>query len=102
MSIVADYTADVVIYTTGYCGFCFAAKRLLDAKGVGYREVGADRRPDLRSWLVEASGQRTVPQVFVNGEAIGGFSELAQLERSGELDGKLSSPPQGDFSPPPS
>jgi glutaredoxin 3 len=92
------YDAEVVIYTTGYCGFCFAAKRLLDGKGVGYREIAADRRPDLRTWLREVSGQRTVPQIFINGESIGGFTELAALERAGELEGKLTSPPQGDFS----
>ena len=90
--------ANVVIYTTGICGFCHAAKRLLDQKEVEYREIRTEGRADLRDWLVEASGQRTVPQVFINGESIGGFSELSGLERSGRLDDKLSAAPSVDRS----
>jgi len=94
--------ADVVIYTTGICGFCHAAKRLLDQKDVEYREVRTEGRSDLRGWLVEASGQRTVPQIFINGEPIGGFSELSGLEGAGTLDDKLSAAPLVDRSPLPS
>ncbi|MEM9694818.1 MAG: glutaredoxin domain-containing protein [Myxococcota bacterium] len=90
------FPAEVVIYTTAYCGFCHAAKRLLGSKGVDYREVPADRRPDLRSWLVEASAQSTVPQIFINGTSIGGFSELAELETGGELDPLLEQVPPVD------
>ncbi|MCA9617626.1 MAG: glutaredoxin [Myxococcales bacterium] len=92
------FVADVRIYTTRFCGFCFAAKRLLSQKGVDFQEIQADSRPDLRSWLREVSGQHTVPQIFINGESIGGYSELSGLDRGGQLDGKLSTPPQGDFS----
>lgn len=97
--VSSPYSAEVVIYTSRFCGFCFAAKRLLDQKGVEYREIAADGRSDLRSWLRETSGQRTVPQIFINGESIGGYTELAGLEQAGELEGKLTSPPLGDFSP---
>lgn len=88
--------ADVVIYTTGLCGFCHAAKRLLDQKDVEYREIRTEGRSDLRSWLIEASGQHTVPQIFINGASIGGYSELSGLERQGKLDDKLSAPPAVD------
>jgi len=88
--------ADVVIYTTGLCGFCHAAKRLLDGKGVTYQEIRTEGRSDLRHWLVEASGQRTVPQIFINGDSVGGFSELSDLERAGRLDDKLSAAPSVD------
>jgi glutaredoxin 3 len=91
-----DLRANVVIYTTAYCGYCHAAKRLLDNKGVAYQEVACDRRPELRSWLLDATQQRTVPQIFINGESIGGFSELSALERGGRLDGKLATRPSVD------
>jgi len=94
--------ADVTIYTTGMCGFCFAAKRLLDGKGVSYTEIRTEGRRDLRQWIAEQSGQRTVPQIFINGESIGGFTELEGLNRAGALEGKLATPPPGDFSPLPS
>jgi glutaredoxin 3 len=88
--------ASVVLYTTGYCGYCVMAKRLLDKKGVAYDEIRVDERPDLRSWLVAESGQQTVPQIFIHGESIGGFTELAALDRQGELDRKLATPPAVD------
>ncbi len=86
-------SAEVVIYTTSYCGFCHAAKRLLNAKSVSFEEIDVGSRQDLRQWLVTASGQRTVPQVFINGDSIGGYSELSGLESAGELDGRLSESP---------
>ncbi len=91
--------AKVTIYTTGYCGYCFAAKRLLGKRGVRYEEVAVDSRPDLRSWLAEVSGQRTVPQVFINGQPIGGHSELSALEASQRLDSMLATPPAVDNPP---
>jgi glutaredoxin 3 len=86
----------VVVYTTGYCGFCHAAKRLLELKGVPYLEIAVDHRPDLRRWLVEVSSRTTVPQVFLDGESIGGFTELQALESCGELDSRLSAAPSVD------
>ncbi len=88
--------ADVAIYTTGVCPYCIAAKRLLDQKGAPYREIRVDDRDELREWLVEASGQRTVPQIFINGASIGGYSELADLQKAGKLDAVLASAPSAD------
>ena len=62
-------------------------------KGVSFQEVNVEDRPDLRSWLVERTRQRTVPQVFINGQAVGGFVDLAALDRAGTLDGLLERAP---------
>ena len=89
--------AQVTIYTTSWCPFCHQAKRLLNAKQTGFTEIDVDDRPDLRSFLRSASGQRTVPQVFINGESVGGYSELSSLDRRGELDRLLAAPPPADL-----
>ena len=86
-------SADVVVYTTPTCPYCVAAKRLLGKKQVAFTEVDVDDRPDLRSWLVSASGQRTVPQVFVNGRSLGGFTDIDALDRDGGLDPLLRRAP---------
>jgi glutaredoxin 3 len=85
--------ANVTIYTTAYCGFCTRAKRLLNEKSVQYTEIDVESRPDLRTWLVKASGQRTVPQVFINGKSVGGFSDISELDRRGALDPMLAEAP---------
>lgn len=92
-------SAHVVMYTTDYCPYCFRAKRLLAGKGVGFDEVDVSDRPELRQWLVEASKQRTVPQIFINGQSIGGFDELAALQRRGVLDGLLAQEPKSGAAP---
>lgn len=76
----------VVIYTTTYCPYCVAAKRLLERKQVEFEEVDVTSDSSLRLWLVEATGRRTVPQIFINGKPIGGYDELLSLEVAGELD----------------
>ena len=76
----------IEIYTTQWCGFCVRAKALLDARGLSYDEISLDDDPGFRQRLVELSGRWTVPQIFVDGKPIGGFSELRALERSGRLD----------------
>ena len=91
--------ASVVVYTTTYCPYCDRAKSLLSRKGVAYREVGVDERSDLRSWLVAATNQRTVPQVFVNGQPLGGFTDIAALDRQGRLDPLLAREPSPSDSP---
>lgn len=88
--------AHVAIYTTRICGYCMVAKRLLTKKGAEYEEIQVDARSDLRSWLTATSGQQTVPQMFINGSPIGGYSELAQLEQAGELDQRLAQAPSDD------
>ena len=76
----------VTVYTKENCPFCVRAKRLLDAKGVAYQEVRVEGRDDLRTWLAETSGQKTVPQVFVGDRPLGGFSDIDALDREGKLD----------------
>ncbi len=76
---------DVVAYVTPYCGFCHAAKRLLDARGIDFVEIDVSRDPTARAWLVQRSGQRTVPQIFIKRRSIGGYTELAALDARGEL-----------------
>lgn len=84
-------TLKVEIYSSHYCGYCVRAKALLDRKAVPYVEYYIDDQPELRPTMVErAGGSRSVPQIFINDRHIGGYSELAHLERSGQLDGLLS------------
>ena len=78
--------AKVEIYTSPLCGFCHAAKRLLDSKGVEYQEFDIMLKPALKQeMLARSAGRRTVPQIFIGGSGIGGCDELHQLEASGEL-----------------
>jgi glutaredoxin 3 len=77
--------AEVTIYTTRICPYCVAAKRLLERRGAAYNEVDVTGDAEKRSWLVRVTGRRTVPQIFVGGEAIGGYTDLAALDRSGQL-----------------
>jgi glutaredoxin 3 len=89
-------SADVLIYLTQWCPYCRAAKDLLGDKKVRYTEIDVDDRQDLRKWLVTATGQRTVPQIFINGKSIGGFSDMEALDAAGELDVLLAeAPPAG-------
>jgi glutaredoxin 3 len=89
-------SARIIIYTTEYCPYCHQAKRLLTQKKAAFTEVDVGDRPDLRSFLTSASGQSTVPQVFINGESVGGFTDIAALDRRGELDRLIAaSPPAG-------
>ena len=77
--------ARVEIYTTPSCPFCVRAKRLLQARGIAYDEVDVGNDPALRADLVRRTGRRTVPQIFIDGEPIGGFEELAALDASTRL-----------------
>jgi len=80
----------VEIYTTQWCPYCNAAKALLDDKGVAYDEVDADD-PKVRSAMVErANGRRTVPQIFVGDTHVGGYDDMAALDRRGKLDPLLA------------
>ena len=82
--------AEVVVYRTPACGYCFRVKHLLESKGVPFTEIDVSRDHDKRQWLLEVTRQRTVPQVFINGQSVGGFDDLARLNRSGELDRLLA------------
>ena len=76
----------VQIYTTRQCAYCIRAKALLAKKGVSYEEIDVEGDDARRVWLVEATGQKTVPQIFVDGRALGGFTDIAALDRDGKLD----------------
>jgi glutaredoxin 3 len=76
---------DVTMYTTRTCPYCVAAKRLLSSRGIAFEEVDVSGDRDKRAWLVDTTGRRTVPQIFILGRPIGGYEELAELDRSGEL-----------------
>ena len=76
---------DVKIYTTAVCPYCVAAKRLLTARGIPYTEQDVSRDDAKRTWLVEATGRRTVPQIFIGDQSIGGYDDLSALDQSGKL-----------------
>lgn len=77
--------ATVEIYTTAWCPFCLRAKKLLQKKGASFKEIDVDRtgRDEM---IKRANGQRTVPQIFINGHHVGGCDDLYELEADGELD----------------
>lgn len=81
---------EVRVYSTLVCPYCIRAKLLLAERGIAYEEIDVTLDHDKRRWLVERTGRRTVPQIFVGDESIGGFEELRALDRSGELSRKLS------------
>ncbi|WP_437527724.1 glutaredoxin 3 [Sorangium sp. So ce726] len=93
--------AEVTIYVTDYCAYCAMAKRLLTQKQARFTEINVENRDDLRAWLVKASGQRTVPQIFINGASVGGFSDLSALDKEGGLDPRLAEAPSADAPPMP-
>ena len=79
--------ATVEIYTTPMCPYCYRAKRLLSSKGVEFTEIDLWQFPARRDEMVaRAEGRRTVPQIFVNGRALGGSDDLHALDRVGGLD----------------
>lgn len=78
------------MYTTQYCPYCVRAKALLRHKGVTFEEIDIGDDDALREKMVEASGRRTVPQIFINDAPIGGFDELRELDDQGELDRLLA------------
>lgn len=82
--------AEVEMYTTMFCPYCTRARALLERKGVGFTEIDIIAHPARRGEMVRRAGGRTsVPQIFIDGEHIGGSDELAALDRAGALDGKL-------------
>jgi glutaredoxin 3 len=82
---------DVTIYTRMMCGYCMAAKRLLERKGVAYTEHDASFSSDLRQEMISrAHGRSTFPQIFIGDLHVGGSDDLHELEREGRLDKLLS------------
>lgn len=82
---------DVTIYTRAMCGYCAAAKRLLDRKGVAYKELDASFSPELRQEMISrANGRSTFPQIFIGSQHVGGCDDLHALEETGRLDALLA------------
>ncbi|HEX4299235.1 MAG TPA: glutaredoxin 3 [Gammaproteobacteria bacterium] len=82
--------APVLIYSTRVCPYCVRAKALLDSKQVAYTEVMVDHDPGKLTEMMQKSGRRTVPQIFVGDRHVGGFDDLYMLDRSGGLDPLLA------------
>lgn len=80
---------EVIIYCTRTCGFCRMAIMLLEKKGARINKIQLDDHPDKHQEMTEKTGQTSVPQVFINGEHVGGYMELTELDMDGELDTKL-------------
>ncbi|WP_273778453.1 MULTISPECIES: glutaredoxin 3 [unclassified Acinetobacter] len=83
--------AEVTIYSTTVCPYCIRAKQLLERKGVAYKEINlSNEAPEVRVELMQRTNHRTVPQIFINEQFIGGFDQLYALEREGKLDALLA------------
>ena len=80
----------VEIYTSPLCGFCHAAKRLLSLKDVTFTEIDVARYPEKRQEMMQRAGRHTVPQIFIDGQHVGGCDDLYALDRAGKLDPMLA------------
>ena len=78
------------MYTTRWCGYCVRAKALLDSEGLEFEEISLDQDPAFRRTLQDLTGGWTVPQIVVNDQPIGGYTELWRLIKTGELQAKLA------------
>jgi glutaredoxin 3 len=76
----------IQMYTTRWCGYCVRAKALLESRGIAFEEISLDDDPAFRQRLLDLTGGWTVPQIVIDGRPIGGYTELWQLDRSGELE----------------
>ncbi len=83
--------ATIEIYTSPLCGYCHAAKRLLNDKGASFAEIDVAANPKRRQEMMgRANGRHTVPQIFISGKHIGGYDDMAALDRTGRLDPLLA------------
>jgi glutaredoxin 3 len=81
----------IVMYCTEICPYCVRAEQLLKRKGIQEIEkIRIDLQPELMEEMIKRSGRRTVPQIYINGEHIGGYDDMAALDHAGELDKKLA------------
>jgi glutaredoxin 3 len=86
-------SAKIEIYTSPFCGYCHAAKRLLSSKNAGFTEIDVSRDSELRQkMMARANGRHTVPQIFIDDQHVGGCDDLFDLERRGKLDTLLAAP----------
>lgn len=77
---------EITIYTGRACGYCVMAKRLLDSKSATYTEINIDSQSGLREEIMQKTGRRTVPQIFIGERHIGGFDDMYALDKQGLLD----------------
>lgn len=92
---MAANTPDIVMYSTHVCAYCERARALFARKQVNFREIKIDDHPDQRDIMLQRSGgRRTVPQIFIGDRHIGGFDDMAALDRKGELDPLLGLAPR--------
>jgi len=80
---------DIVVYSTEVCPYCVMAKKLLKSKGLTYREIDITHDEALQQEMVTRSGRRTVPEIFIDDDLVGGYDDLARLNATGELDRRL-------------
>ena len=85
--------AEVVMYSTAICPYCVAAKNFLKQRGVEWREVRVDLDPVARAEMLEKARRTSVPQIFINGQHVGGFDDMVALDRAGGLAPLLESAP---------
>jgi glutaredoxin 3 len=76
----------IVMYATGWCPYCSAARELLRSKGAAFEEIDVDAHPGARAEMMKRSGRRTVPQIFIGETHVGGCDDLMELDASGGLD----------------
>lgn len=90
MSLPDPSASHVIVFSSPFCGYCAVAKRLLMKKDADFIEINILGNPERRQEMIDLSGRRSVPQVFIGGQHVGGFTELRDLEASGELDALLA------------
>jgi glutaredoxin 3 len=83
----------VVLYTTQWCGYCERARRLFRQKGIEFEEIDVEGSAEARREMMQRSGRRSVPQIFIDGTYVGGSDDLLDLEGSGRLDALLNAQP---------
>jgi glutaredoxin 3 len=76
---------EITIYSSKFCGYCVAAERLFKSKDVDYKLIKVDEDPSKFEYMVETTGRRTVPQIFIGDHHVGGFDDLSAINQSGEL-----------------
>lgn len=86
-------TVDVSMYTTRFCPYCMRAREMFDIKQISYTDIAVDGSPEKRQEMMERSGRFTVPQIWIGEQHVGGYDDLALLERQGNLDKLLSPTP---------
>ncbi|MBM0104127.1 glutaredoxin 3 [Steroidobacter sp. S1-65] len=86
--------SEIIMYSTDWCGYCQRARNLLERKGATYREIKIDEDIKQREEMMQRSGRRTVPQIFIGERHVGGYDDLAALDRAGELDKLLAQLPK--------